>query len=191
MQNCGESERFTAWSFEFISARRYLLWFAVAGQLHSGSGQVGSVDEGQESRTGSSSEHILLILRSLIAPHLWRQREEEEEEWRQQLTKHQASLKMSRVQRRNKTLVKCFSTKSLSVGNRSSLVAMETPGTFTQLLTQMLRDKSSVGPKHFHWGWRWTVTTLPTVTLDSVFEDKWIIASFHLFCWRALNILYT
>lgn len=70
----------------------YLLWFAVAGQLHSDSSQVGSVDEGQEGRAGSASKHILLILRSLIAPHLRTWEEEEEEEtvgWR----RHEASLR--------------------------------------------------------------------------------------------------
>lgn len=69
----------------------YLLWFAVAGQLHCDSRQVGSVGEGQEGRTGSSSKHILLVFRSLIAPHLRTQEEEEEEEGRGAWTRHWAT----------------------------------------------------------------------------------------------------
>lgn len=58
----------------------YLLWFAVAGQLHGDSWQVGSIAEGQKSRTGSASKHILFILTSLVAPNIRRLEEEEEEE---------------------------------------------------------------------------------------------------------------
>lgn len=58
----------------------YLLWFAVAWELHCDSSQVGGVGKGQESRAGFPSKHILLILRSLVAPHLKTQEEEEQEE---------------------------------------------------------------------------------------------------------------
>lgn len=71
----------------------YLLWFAGTGQLHRDSGQVGSVSEGQEGRAGSSGEHILLVLRRLIAPHLRTQEEEEEAEGRHQ--SHEAKSCMS------------------------------------------------------------------------------------------------
>ena len=51
----------------------------MTGQLQSDSSQVGSVSEGQESRTGRLSKHILLKLRSLVTPHLREQDEEDEE----------------------------------------------------------------------------------------------------------------
>lgn len=58
----------------------YLWRFAVARQLHGNSCQVGSVGEGQEGRTGSSSKHVLLIFRSLVAADLTAQDEKEEKE---------------------------------------------------------------------------------------------------------------
>lgn len=67
----------------------YLLWFAEAGQLHGNSSQVGSVGEGQKSRTGSFGKHVLLILRSLITQHLRTQEEEEEEERRGKWIRHE------------------------------------------------------------------------------------------------------
>lgn len=75
----------------------YLLWFAVAGQLHGDSGQVGRVGEGQKSRAGFSRKHILLILGSLEAPQLTTQQEEEDEDERRRASggrgRHLASVK--------------------------------------------------------------------------------------------------
>ena len=83
----------------------YLLWFAVAGQLQSDSSQVGGVGEGQEGGTGSSSKHILFILRSLVAPRLRAQDEEKEkeeeeeegEEGRGEWRRHRASLRRNKI----------------------------------------------------------------------------------------------
>lgn len=74
------------------------MWFALAWQLHSDSGQVGSVGESQEGRARFSSKHILLILGSLIAPHIRTQEEEEgKEDGRGGWRRHSASLRIKKV----------------------------------------------------------------------------------------------
>lgn len=56
-----------------------LLGLAVARQLHRHSRQVGGVGEGEEGSAGASSEHVLLHLRSLVAPPARTQQEQQEE----------------------------------------------------------------------------------------------------------------
>ncbi|TNN80068.1 hypothetical protein EYF80_009720 [Liparis tanakae] len=67
----------TVWD---IRVQQPVAMVIMAWELHCDSRQVGGVGEGQESRAGFPGKHILLILRSLVAPHPKTPKEEEQEE---------------------------------------------------------------------------------------------------------------
>lgn len=62
---------------------RDLLWLAMARQLHGDSGQICGVGEGEEGGAGASGEHVLLHLRSLVAPQPGTKEEQREQQQEQ------------------------------------------------------------------------------------------------------------